>query len=79
MLTIIQIILFEIWITRNTINTIKLKYHKTIKIKINTQLQNIQTHYKYRRINGTLNIFQELFCIKQAIAKIENKTLIIVL
>ena len=52
----------------------------TIKTKINTQLQNIiQTHYKYHRINGTLNIFQELFCIKQAIAKIENKTVIIVL
>ena len=60
------------------------KYNKTqisqdtIKIKINTQLQNIQTHYKYRRINGTLNIFQELFCIKQAIAKIENNALIVI-
>ena len=80
-LTIIQIILYEIWTTRNNY-----KYDKTqisqdiIKTKINTRIRNIiQTYYKYHKLNGTLNIFQELFCINKALAKIENNTLHILL
>ena len=63
LLTIIQIILYEIWTTRNNY-----KYDKTqipqdiIRTKINTRIRNIiQTYYKYHKINGTLNIFKELF------------------
>ena len=70
-LTIIQIIIHEIWESRNNNN-----YDKTlipqhaIITKINAQLRNIiQTHYKYNKLNDTINAFEELFCIKQAIAK----------
>ena len=54
MLTIIQIILYEIWITRNNH-----KYDKTlisqdiVKTKINTNTKHIQTHYKHHNLNGT--------------------------
>ena len=81
LLTIIQIILYEIWTTRNNY-----KYDNTqisqdiIKTKINTRIQNIiHTHYKYHKINGTLNTFKEIFCINNAIAKIENNILYIML
>ena len=69
-LTIIQIILYEIWITRNNYKYDKIQISQdTTKTKINAQIQNIiQTHYKHHRLNGTLNIFQDLFCIKQALA-----------
>ena len=72
-LTIIQIILYEIWTTRNNYKYDKIQISQdTIKTKINAQIQNIiQTHYKQHRLNSTLNIFQDLFCIKQALAKIE--------
>ena len=76
-LTIVQIILYEIWTSRNNH-----KYNKTlipqvtIIKKINAQLQNmISTHCKYHKLNETLNAFQELFCIRQAIAKIDNNLL----
>ena len=81
LLTIIQIILYEIWTARNNY-----KYDNTqisqdiIKTKINTRIQNIiHTHYKYHKINSTLNTFKEIFCINNAIAKIENNTLYIML
>ena len=73
-LTIVQIILYEISITRNNH-----KYDKTvipqetIITKINVQIRNIiQTHYKHHKLNDTINIFEELFYINQALAKIEN-------
>ena len=75
-LTIIQII-YEIWVTRNNI-----KYDKTLipenKIitKINTQIRNIiQTHYKYHKLNDTLQTFAEQFRINHALAKVENEQL----
>ena len=77
-LTVIQIIIYEIWESRNNN-----KYDKTlipqhtIINKINAQLRTIiQTHYKYHKLNKTINIFQEQFCINEAIAKIQNNTLI---
>ena len=77
-LTIIQIIIHEIWTTRNNP-----KYDKTlipqhtIINKINAQIRNITNiHCKYHKLNEALNIFQDSFCIKQAIAKIENNLLI---
>ena len=77
LLTITQIILYEIWTTRNNY-----KYDKTqipqdiIRTKINTRIRNIiQIHYKYHKTNGTVNIFTELFCINNALVKIENNKL----
>ena len=77
LLTITQVILYEIWTTRNNY-----KYDKTeipqdiIRTKINTRIQNIiQIHYKYHKTNGTINIFKELFCINKALAKVENNKL----
>ena len=81
LLTIIQIIPYEIWTTINNY-----KYDSTqisqdiIQTKINTQIRYIiHTHYKYHKINGTLNTFKELFCINNALATIENNTLHIML
>ena len=81
LLTIIQIIPYEIWTTINNY-----KYDNTqisqdiIQTKINTQIRYIiHTHYKYHKINGTLNTFKELFCINNALATIENNTLHIML
>ena len=77
-LTIIQIIIYEIWTTKNNN-----KYDKTlipqsnIITKINIQIRNIiQTHHKHHKLNDTINIFQELFCINDALAKVENDQLI---
>ena len=73
-----QIIIYEIWESKNNN-----KYDKTIIqqhtiiTKINAQLRNIlQTHYKYHKLKETINIFQEQFCVNEAIAKIQNNTLI---
>ena len=81
LLTVTQIILYKIWTTRNNY-----KYDNTqisqdiIKTKINSLIRNIiHTHYKHHKINGTLNIFKELFCINNAVAKIENNILHITL
>ena len=35
----------------------------------------IQTHYKKHKLNDTTQQFQELFCINNAIAKIHNNQL----
>ena len=76
-ITIIQIILFEIWQSRNN-----LKYeHKflpqqTIIDKINAHLNNIlQIQYKKHKLQDTLDTFRDHFCINEAIAKIENNTI----
>ena len=60
-LTIIQIIIYEIWESRNSN-----KYDKTlipehtIITKIKAQPRNIeQTHYKYHKLNKTISTFQE--------------------
>ena len=77
-LTIVQIILYEIWTWRNNHKYDKtLISQDTIINKRNPQIRNItHTHYKYHKLNETLNIFQELFYIKEAIAKLENNLLI---
>ena len=77
-LTIVQIIIYEIWTSRNNHKYDKtLTPQDTIINKINAQIRNIiHTHYKYHKLNETLNIFQELFCIKEAIAKLENNLLV---
>ena len=80
-LTLTQIIMYEIWTTRNN-----LKYDKvhitqnTIIAKIITHLHNIiTTHYKIHKLNGTLLKFQQNFCINNAIATIRNNKLQIAL
>ena len=76
-MTIIQIILFEIWQSRNNN-----KYGKkilpehTIINKINAQSKTIiLAHYKKHKLNDTLDIFQGQFCINGALAKLENNSL----
>ena len=80
-LTIIQIILYEIWQTRNN-----LKYDnitlttKTITNKINKQIEIIlNSHFKKHKIENTLTLFEDLFCINKAIAQIQNGQLQILL
>ena len=76
-LTLIQIIIHEFWESRNNNKYDKtiIPQHTTIT-KINTQLQNIiQTYHKYHKLNDTINVFQELFCINHALAKVENNHL----
>ena len=76
-LTIIQIILHKISESRNNNKQDKtLLSQDTIITKINAQLRNvIQTYYKYHKLNDTINAFEELFCIKQAIGNVENNHL----
>ena len=64
-LTIIQVILYEIWETRNNNKyDKKLLLQQTIITKINTQLKRIiKTHYKKHEVNDTVNLFKEIFCI----------------
>ena len=79
-LTIIQIILHEIWTSRNNY-----KYDNTLIpqdtiTKINAKIENIiNTHYKNHKLNGTLDVFKQLFCINHAIAKIESNLLKIII
>ena len=50
---------------------------QTIINKINAQLKTIiLAHYKKHKLNDTLDIFQNQFCINEALAKIENNLLI---
>ena len=76
-LMLTQIIIYEIWQSRNN-----LKYDKTqlaqltIIHKIIAQLTTIlTTHHKIHKLNDTLNQFQELFSINTAIAKLDNNQL----
>ena len=49
---------------------------QTIINKINAQLNNIlPVHYKKHKLQDTLDRFRELFCINEALAKIQNNTL----
>lgn len=56
------------------INIIRNYYHNTIIAKINAQ-HIIQTHYKDCKLNNTANRFKEIFCINEALAKVENNSL----
>ena len=51
----------------------KLLPQQTIISKINAQLKTIiLAHYKKHKLNDTLDIFQNQFCINEVLAKIEN-------
>ena len=48
----------------------------TIITEINAQLQCIiQSHCKNHKLNDTINQFEAIFCINEALAKIENDSL----
>ena len=73
-LTLTQILMYEIWISRNILKYDKIQHtQQTIITKITTQLKNIlNAHYKLHKPNDTLIQFQQLFCINNAIAKTHN-------
>ena len=78
-ITITQIMLYEIWQSRNNNKyDKKLLPQQTVIInKINAQLKTIiLAHYKKHKLNETLDIFQNQFCINEALAKLENNLLI---
>ena len=77
---IIQIILFEIWQSRNNYKyEHKLLPQQTID-KINAQLNNIlQIQYKKHKLQDTLDTFRGHFCINEALAKIHNNILTVIL
>ena len=64
----------EIWQSRNNHKyDKKLLPQQTIINKINAQLKTIiLRHYKKHKLNVTLDIFQNQFCINEALAKIGN-------
>ena len=76
-----QIIMYEIWITRNNLKYVNVHItQNTIITKIITHLHNITTtHYKIHKTNGILFKFQQNFCINDAIATIRNNRLQIAL
>ena len=50
---------------------------RTIINKINGQLNSILLlHYEKHKVQDTLETFNQQFCINEAIAKLQNKTLI---
>ena len=67
----------EIWTSRDNLKYDKVQMtQKIIITKIITHLQNIITaHYKLHKLNDTLTLFQQTFCINSAIATIENRKL----
>ena len=70
-LTLTQIIIYEIWQSRNNLKYDKTQLtQQTIINKIIAQLTTIlNAHYKFHRLNDMLNQFQELFCINNAIVR----------
>ena len=74
---LVKIMTIEIWQSRNNHKyDKKLLPQQTIINKINAQLKTIiQAHYKKHKLNDTLDIFQNQFCINEALAKIENNLL----
>ena len=75
---LVKIMAIEIWQSRNSHKyDKKLLPQQTIINKINTQLKTIiLAHYKKHKLNETLDIFQNQFCINEALAKLENNLLI---
>ena len=80
-LTLTQLIMYEIWTSRNNIKYDKIQLsQETIITNILTQLWNIITaHYKLHKLNEMLPTFQQLFCINDALAKIYNCKLQIII
>ena len=66
--------MYEIWISRNNIKYDKTQlYQKTILTKILTQPRKILTaYYKEDKLNEMLPLFHQLFCINNALARINN-------
>ena len=66
--------MYERWISRNDIKYDKTQLSQKIIItKILTQLWKIITaHFKLHKLNEMLPLFQQLFCITKALAKINN-------
>ena len=66
MLTLIQLIIYEIWESRNKYKYEKINFNqKTIVNKINSQIRIIlNAHFKIHKINDTLQQFQYKFWIK---------------
>ena len=79
--TLTQVITYEIWQSRNHLKYDKIQLPQdTILNKVNYQLKSIiKTHYKYHKIHDTLDTFRELFCINNALAKLEGNKLRIML
>ena len=76
-----QLIIYQIWTSRNNNKYDKIQLsQETIITNILTQLRNILTaHYKLHKLNETLPTFQQLFCINNALAKIYNGELQIII
>ena len=66
--------MYEIWISRNNIKYDKTQlYQEAIITKILTQPRKILTaYYKQHKLNEMLPLFQQLFCINNALARINN-------
>ena len=75
---LVKIMAIEIWQSRNSHKyDKKLLPQQTIINKINAQLKTIiLAHYKKHKLKETLDIFQNQFCINEALAKLENNLLI---
>ena len=73
--------MFEIWQSRNNNKyDKKLLPQQTVINEINAQLKTIiLVHYKKHKLHDTLDIFRDQFCINEALAKVENNSLIILL
>ena len=66
--------MYEKWISRNNVKYDKIQMtQETIIVKIITHLNNLITaHYKLHKLNDTLTLFQQAFCINNVIATIQN-------
>ena len=75
---LVKIMTIEIWQSRNNHKyDKKLLPQQAIINKINAQLKiMIPAYYKKHKLNDTLDIFQNQFCINEALAKLENNLLI---
>ena len=73
MLTLIQLITYQIWESRNNYKYEKINLkQKTIISKINSKIRTIiNAHFKFI-IKLYLNQFKKVFCINNALAKIED-------
>ena len=73
--------MYETWISRNNLKCDKTQLtQETIITKITTQWENIlNTHYKIHKLDGTLTKFQQPFGINNAMAKIHNNNLKVLL
>ena len=66
--------MYEIWTSRNNLKYDKIQMtQESIITKIITHLHNIiTTHYKLHKLNNMLPLFQQTFCINNAMATIQN-------